>query len=147
METVGSAYWWITPPLLLVNALMKSHLLAALASLLLFTSFARADAGLPRPNYVSGASDAHVYAQNIIVLGLILAGIPTALGLMVARWTPRWSFRFAGVVVGIVAGFFLLIVAFFAGLFITNEEPFNRRLRPPPPPTQPSEQTTNPITP
>jgi hypothetical protein len=121
---------------------MKSHSWAAVVSLFLFASVASADAGLPRPSYVAGASDTQVYAQNFIVLGLILAGIPTAVGLMVARWTPRWGFRIGAIILAVGAGFVLLVLGFFAGIFITNEEPYNRRFRPqPPPPSQPTEQT------
>jgi hypothetical protein len=124
---------------------MKSHPLTALGFLLLFSSIASADAGLPRPRYVGDASDTQVYAQNLIVLGLLLAGIPTAVGLLVARRTPRWGYRLGAVFLAGVAGFVLVIVGYLAGLFITNDlPPYLKYRRNLPPPTQPTEQTTDP---
>ena len=120
---------------------MKKHPLPALVLLLLFASFANADVGPPPPRYVEGASDTRVYAQNFIFLGLILAGIPIAVGLSVARLTPRWGYRLAGVFMAGIAGFVLLIVAYLGGLFITNDpNSVRNRNRPPRPvPTQPAE--------
>src|SRR5262245_1949205 len=126
---------------------MKTHPLAALVLLLLFVSSASADAGPPPPRFVEGASDTRVYAQNIIVLGLLLAGLPIALGLTVARRTPRWGWRTLSVLLAGCAGVFLTCVGYLGGAFITNDPPRRYGNRPPPVirATQPAETPGDPV--